>query len=117
MYWHSCGNTTPLIPMIREIPNIAIFHCGPWTDVAKAAEVFGDITLDICVDSLDVYQANDEAMRAKVTGIVQSCWEHGAHSFLIRPGILNKLGDVEENVASIRQWVKVAKETIAELVP
>jgi hypothetical protein len=116
VYWHSCNDVTPLIPLIREIPDIAIFHCGPRTDVVKAAEVFGDFTLDICVDSLDVYRASEDDMRAKVTDIVKTCREHGAHSFSIRPGILQAFGDLDEDLNSIVRWARVAKETVAELV-
>jgi uroporphyrinogen-III decarboxylase len=115
MYWHSCGNVTPMLELIREIPNITIFHVGPWTDVARAAGIFGDTTLDICLHSMDVYRATEEAMRAKVTTIVQTCWQHGARSFSIRPGILEAFATVDEDLASAARWVRVAKETVAHL--
>ena len=116
VYWHSCGNVTPMLEAIREIPNIAVFHVGPWTDVGRAAAVFGNVALDICLHSLDVYQATEEAMRARVTKIVQTCWQHGARSFSIRPGILEAFATIDEDLASAARWVRVAKATVAQLV-
>ena len=115
-YWHSCGDATPMISAIREIPDIAIFHVGPWTDVGQAAAIFGDVTLDICLDSLDVYQASEEAMRTKVNSILRRCREHGAQSFSIRPGILQAFGAIEEDLASIARWVREARETVGEWI-
>ncbi len=110
IYWHSCGDVTPILPAIREIPDITLFHVGPWTDVSQAADIFGKVTLDICLHALDIYETNEEAMRAKVSGILQTCREHGAHSFSIRPGILQAFGTIEEDLAAIARWVKVARK-------
>jgi hypothetical protein len=116
MYWHSCGNVTPMLPAIRETPGIEIFNVGPWTDIAQSAEVFGDVALDICMHPLDIYDS-DEAMRDKVRGIVQTCWRRGAHSFSLRAAPFLALGSsVEEQVAAGARWIKTAKETVAELV-
>jgi hypothetical protein len=114
LYWHSCGDVTPMIPLIREIPAIDIFHCGPWTNVGRTAEVFGDVTLDICIHSMDVYETDEADMRSKVRSIVQACKAHGVRSFSIRPGILQAYGSIEQDLASIARWVRVAKETVKE---
>ena len=114
-YWHSCGDVTPMLRAIREIPEITIFHVGPWTDLAKAAEVFGDVTLDICIHSVTVYEGNDDATRTKITQIVETCRDHGARSFSIRPGILQAFGDVEKDLAAVGRWCRVAQETVAKL--
>ena len=115
VYWHSCGNVTPMLEIIREIPDTTIFHVGPWTDIGRAAEVFGDVTLDICLHSMDVYAADEEEMRAKVTSIVQTCWQRDARSFSIRPGILEAFAGVEKDLVSAACWVRVAKEAVAQL--
>lgn len=114
-YWHSCGDVTPMIPAIQEIRNITIFHVGPWTDLAKAAEVFGDVTLDVCLDSMDIYQASEADMRAKITDIVRTCRQCNAQSFSIRPGILQAFSSINEDLASVARWVEVAKETLKKL--
>jgi hypothetical protein len=114
LYWHSCGDVTPMVAAIREIPNITIFHCGPWTDVGRAAEIFGEGTLDICVHIMDVYGSEQEAIRSKVRRIAEVCREHGARSFSIRPGILQAYGSPEEDLHAISLWVKAAKEAALE---
>jgi uroporphyrinogen-III decarboxylase len=114
LYWHSCGDVTPMVAAIREIPNITIFHCGPWTDVSRAAEVFGECTLDTCVHIMDVYDSDREAIRSKVRRIAQECREHGARSFSIRPGILQAYSSPEEDLQAISRWVKAAKEAVSE---
>jgi len=111
-YWHSCGNVTPMIPAIREIPDITIFHCGPWTDVGRAADVFGDITLDVCVHAMDVYESPPEAVTQKVRGIVQTCHARGARSFSIRPGILQSFKSPEEDLDAIARWVHLARQAV-----
>ncbi len=113
-YWHSCGDVTPMIPAIREVPNITIFHVGPVTDLSRAAEVFGDVTLDICLDSLDIYRGTGEATRTKISGILQPCHQHGARQFSIRPGILQAFEDVDKDIGSIRQWVTQSRQAVAD---
>ena len=42
-YWHSCGNTTKLAPLIARIPNIHMFDVGPWTELRPAVEVYKNV--------------------------------------------------------------------------
>ena len=84
--------------------------------MGQAATIFGDVTLDICLDSLDVYQAGEEAMRTKVNSILRACAEHGVQSFSIRPGILEPFRAIEEDLASIACWVRAARETVGEWI-
>ncbi len=116
-YWHSCGDVTPMISSIREVPNIRIFHVGPVTDLSPAAEVFGDATLDICLDSLDIYRGTPEGTRARIFDILRICHQHGARRFSIRPGILQSFEDIEKDIASIGQWVNQATEAVADFEP
>ncbi len=37
-YWHSCGNTTMMYPLINSIPNLEMVTVSAWSDVARAAE-------------------------------------------------------------------------------
>ena len=116
-YWHSCGNVTPMIPTVREVPNITIFHVGPWTDLSAAIDSFGDGTLDVCVDSVDdVYQASEDRVRAKVTDILHTCQQRGAKSFSIRPGILQAFQSLDKDLDSVARWVRVAKETVLQVM-
>jgi uroporphyrinogen-III decarboxylase len=42
-YWHSCGNTTHLAPIIARIPNVHMFDVGPWTELQPAVEVYKQV--------------------------------------------------------------------------
>jgi hypothetical protein len=71
-YWHSCGDTTMLLDSIATIPNLVMFHVGPWTDRWKAAKIMGSgIGLDVCLDPERVLHATQEEMRAELAGLVQ----------------------------------------------
>jgi len=38
-YYHSCGNLTPILGHISNIPGMKILHCSPWTDFEKAVDI------------------------------------------------------------------------------
>lgn len=115
MYWHSCGDTTPMLPLIREIENVAIFHVGPWTDLAGAATVFADTTLDVCLSSMDVLNADEDQQAAQIRTIVTTAREHGVDSFSIRPGILQSFKSIDEDLAMVRKWVCIARDALSDL--
>jgi len=75
-YWHSCGNTSELYESICKVPNLQMMHIGPWSDVAKAADVFSktDLSLEICINSVeDVYEMDETQMREKLMSIKNAC--------------------------------------------
>ena len=75
-YWHSCGVSTAFYESVASIPGLQMMHVGPWSDVAKAAEVFGakDIPLEICLNSVeDIYEKNGQEMRQKLLSIKEAC--------------------------------------------
>src|SRR5665648_658569 len=37
-YWHSCGNTTGFLELIKQTPNVKMFHVGPWTDLLYTSD-------------------------------------------------------------------------------
>jgi len=61
LYWHSCGDTSNFVNLIREIPGLKMFHVGPRTDISKAAVAFGpDVSLDVDLDPFrDVLEADE----------------------------------------------------------
>jgi len=48
-YWHSCGDITLLLELIREIPEIELLHVGPWTSLEAAARIFKNTPLEKCL--------------------------------------------------------------------
>ncbi|MCZ7542980.1 MAG: hypothetical protein M5R40_05320 [Anaerolineae bacterium] len=112
-YWHSCGDTSALIPDIARIPTLDLFHVGPKTDIARAAQVFGPraIPLEICPDPIEkVQQATPDqqrdhlaAVRDQIPADVSCC---------IKVDSLEVLRSPEAELATIQQWIATARELL-----
>jgi uroporphyrinogen-III decarboxylase len=110
-YWHSCGVTDPFYNSICTIPGLKMMHLGPWSDIQKAVEVFSqkDIVIEICLSSTaDVYDASEEQIRQKLEHIKIIC--DGKIKYSVRADGLAILNSIEEDLAKINLWSKVAKE-------
>ncbi|MBN1687370.1 MAG: hypothetical protein JW852_11990, partial [Spirochaetales bacterium] len=100
MYWHSCGITDPFYELIGTIPNLEMMHIGPWSNVGKAAEVFGklDIALDICINSTeDIYDRTPEEMRRKLLKIKDAC--EGKVRYAVRADGFQIIRTIEKDLA------------------
>jgi uroporphyrinogen-III decarboxylase len=108
-YWHSCGVTDEFYESVKTIPGLKMMHIGPWSDVAKAAEVFrgDDIALEICLNaSADIYDRNEEEMEQKLQNIKSAC--EGKVRYSVRADGFGVVDNVESTLEKIRQWNKVA---------
>lgn len=107
LYFHSCGDTTKLIPSIAKIATLEMFHVGPWTDVKTAMEAFkGAVPLEICLHPLrDVQRATDDDMKRKLARIASAC---GESAFSVRADGLQNIGNLEEDVRKIERWMGIA---------
>lgn len=108
-YWHSCGVTQDFYESVRTLPGLEMMHIGPWSDVAKAADVFSktDIALDICLSATgDVYDRTAPEMRQKLQGIKDTC--EGRVKYAVRADGFQIVRTVEEDLAKIRLWNDVA---------
>lgn len=111
-YWHSCGDTTDFMKLIRKIPGLSLFHVSPCTDLKTAVEEFGknDIPLQICVDpTKDVHMASREEMKRKLKEIVGIC---GDVAYTVRADGLQKLHSLNDEMEKIKEWIKVAREVL-----
>lgn len=127
-YWHSCGDTTTLLEELSALP-LELFHVGPWTDVRKAAEVFGPrgVGLEICLQKYkhygpgpwpaidDVFRATPEDMERKIRETVRRAVEGGATAFSIEAGPLHRTRGAEQDVKTIKRWVQTARTVLADL--
>ncbi|NQS90233.1 hypothetical protein HQ584_10640, partial [Patescibacteria group bacterium] len=106
IYWHSCGNTTSFMNLIKEIPGLKMFHVGPKTDVLKATQVFvPDVSLDIDLDPFrDVLEADKEEMEEKIKEITDVCAEKDV-PFCIRADAFQPVHALKEDLFKITLWV------------
>ena len=112
-YWHSCGDTTKLIGDIARIPVLDLFHCGPWTDVAKAGQTMGEqeVPLEICVEPVDkVQRATPEEQRRHLEDIVEQTPDHV--ECYIKVDSLEVIRDLPTELAAIQSWIDVAREVL-----
>lgn len=112
-YWHSCGNTTKLLPDIARLPVLDLFHCGPWTDVAAACAFWGPrgVPLEICPDPVATVQmATPEQqehylreLRAQIPDDV-ACY--------VRVDSLEVIRDLQTELAAIHSWIDCARRVL-----
>jgi len=110
-YWHSCGVSTAFYESVSSIPGLQMMHIGPWSDVARAAEVFGakDIPLEICLNSVaDIYEKDADGMKEKLLSIKDAC--EGKVRYQVRADGFAVLNSVEFTLEKIREWNKAALE-------
>ena len=112
-YWHSCGDTTKLIDDIARLPVLDLFHCGPWTDVAQAGQVWGDrqVPLEICVEPVDkVQRASPEEQRRHLLNVVEQIPSHV--DCYVKVDSLEVMRDLPTELAAIQSWIDVAREVL-----
>ncbi|NPV54269.1 MAG: hypothetical protein HPY71_12260 [Firmicutes bacterium] len=110
-YWHSCGNTTDLMRYIKEIPNLRMFHRGPWTDLNAAVEVFGpDIAIEICLDpASDIQMATEESMRQQVEWIKATCDGRVDYTIRIEGSVIDS---ADKALQKVKQYVDVTRSVL-----
>jgi uroporphyrinogen-III decarboxylase len=105
-YYHSCGNLTDFFEPISKLPALEMIHVSPWSDLAKAAEVFGKNV--ILQKSLhpenDLLLCDENEMRQIVKGILTVAEGHKLYICADAIGI----GSLEK----VKLWVKIARELV-----
>ncbi|MBD3305243.1 hypothetical protein GF339_02730 [candidate division KSB3 bacterium] len=111
LYWHSCGETTRLAPLIAKIPNLEMFHVGPWTDPAKTVQAFeGKMPLEFCLHPLrDVQQATEAEMESKLVEIAEAC---GPCPYTVRADGLQVATSLQHELDQVDTWIKVADRVL-----
>jgi len=115
LYWHSCGDTSNFVNLIRKIPGLKMFHVGPRTDVSKAAVAFGpDVSLDVDLDPFrDVLEVNEKKMRLKIKEITNICMKKDV-PFSIRADAFQPVHALEKDLSKMKQWINVASSFLEE---
>jgi len=106
-YWHSCGNTTDLMKVIRRIPNIHMFHVGPWTSLNEAVKVFKGIPLEICLNPLsDIHMADEKSMESKLREIIETC--PPKQPLVVRADGMHLIKSLDYELLQIKQFNRIA---------
>lgn len=106
--YHSCGNLTPVLPFLQSVPISGTLHVSPWTDLARALDLFPTTALDIALNPAeDILRASPQKMEARYRQIMGMCQSRGAHAYYIRAGSLHPMETLNEDLAHIRNWVDI----------
>jgi hypothetical protein len=112
-YWHSCGDTTRLLDDVARIPNLDLFHCGPWTDVASACRTMGKegIAVEICIEPVDkVQRASLAAQKRYLEETVAQI--PGNTACYIKVDSLEVIRDLPTELEAIQSWLRVARTVL-----
>jgi uroporphyrinogen-III decarboxylase len=110
LYWHSCGDVTPLLPAIRKIQDIEVFHVGPWTDVRKAREVFCPRTaLEICLNPVEILDGSRASMGARLEQILRLCADD---PITIRNDCMSRGSSLTHIMEQMRSWIETARDLL-----
>lgn len=113
LYWHSCGNTSPLVPSIAKIPNLEMFHVGPWTSGEACMRVFqGRVPLEFCLHPVkDVQRASRAEIEERVRSIAKTC---DGSPYTVRADGIQPVAGPEKDVGVISEWIEVADRVLRE---
>ncbi len=112
-YWHSCGRTTPLLPYISEIPELSLFHCGPWTDISQACQTFADTdtALEIMIEPVDLVQmATPRQMREYLREVAAQI--PAETNCYIKVDSIEVIRDVGTELQAVKNWIGAAREVL-----
>jgi len=113
-YWHSCGNTTALLEIIRELPEIELIHVGPWTDRAKAVEIFAETSaLEFCPDPVEEVQMADEERIRQWLGELVGL-RKPEMAVYIKVDSLEVIRDLKTELDAIQRFIRIAREVTGE---
>ena len=110
-YWHSCGDTTAFQEKIKDLTNLRLYHCGPWTSYAAAVKNLDpDTAIDICLNPQeDILEADETQMKEKLEDIRKTC---EGRAYFVRADGFMLGGDLEYELNQIRRWSEVASEVL-----
>ena len=109
-FWHSCGDITPLLQLIREIPQIDLLHVGPWTSLEAAVRVFKNTPLEKCLHPLrDVQSATKEEIEYNLKELIRAAKDA---SVTIRADGIQVLHSLEQDLEKIKLWISIARRLV-----
>jgi hypothetical protein len=112
-YWHSCGNTTELIPLIDKVPKLQMVHVSPWTDVKRAAEGYNakNKALEIVLHPLEdvLSPSSEEALRKRLTDVQEFT---GGFYTTVRADGFTIMKGMDDPVGRMQHWIDVANEIL-----
>jgi len=108
-YYHGCEDLSRKCMVIRDLPNLRLFHVSPWTPVEPVVDCFGDRV------ALEVHSHPAEVLFSWTAEEIRNDLAERHRQAASAPHVL-KLCDVEtvgDRTDQLRVWASIARE-IAE---
>jgi uroporphyrinogen-III decarboxylase len=107
-YYHSCGNLTPLLPKLLDLPGIRMLHVSSWTDLAEAyRQANPSVVLQkVLHPEDDVMKAGEDRIRAQIHDIMKTVPDR---KLLICADAI-----YEGDVSKVQRWLTIAREVVQE---
>jgi hypothetical protein len=112
-YWHSCGNTTPFVEYINQIPNLHMVTVSAWTDLERAEQYYdkGHVTLEKQLHPYEGILGNptkynfEEGIRRIVDGFKGS-------KGIVRGEGIQMTTNFAEDLRHVQEWCVCANEML-----
>jgi len=113
IYWHSCGNTTPMLESVQELSEIDLLHISAWTDRRAAGRMVREAQpLQVCVHPIrEVLEATDAEIERSLSEIIEHL---GRYPIKIDADGLEACMDMPEEIARVKHWIELAQRITAE---
>lgn len=112
-YWHSCGDATPFMSLVDEIPEITMIQCGAFSDPEAVIETFRHRTaIEIALrPKEDFVEATEDAIRSRIKYLIEMCHKHDVKAACLRLTVY-AAGDLSasETLDRVVRWVQIAQE-------
>lgn len=109
-YWHSCGKTHDLLPMVKKLHGLEMYDVSAWTDWEKSIEELKDtgIALEVRMHPVeDVLFAEEKNIVSKLKKIRVM---FDGLPVTVRADGQQLMRDLETDVQSIKRWSEIAED-------
>lgn len=111
-YWHSCGDATPFMPLVAEIPRIKMIQCGAFSDPEEVIKHFSQRTaIEIAVrPQQDFAEATEAQMRSRLEYLVDLVYKYEVESAFVRLTAYESSSlTPQETLHKLQCWVDIAQ--------
>lgn len=109
-WWHSCGNKTPLISIIRKINQpIGFMDFGLWTDDLQTSvrDLNSKIPFHVRPNSRDISERSEDIIKNHIQGIMCIC---NKQNFVLRLDAFQPDDPKETDVNAMKKYLSIAKK-------
>jgi hypothetical protein len=112
-YWHSCGDATPFMPLVAELPRIKMIQCGAFSDPEEVIRHFAQRTaIEIAVrPQQDFAEATEAQMLSRLEYLVSLVYKYEVRAAFIRLTAYES-SDLtpQETLRKVQSWVEIAQQ-------